>query len=342
MAKNQAISFFEEISKNKKLAEEVNKVVEGNLSDEAKKGGLKSGLMAMALLTGMGVGGAVLHSVKTSALETAVTTSSVSDEEALSRSDSPYESEAATQMPGGLLSDSAHSSDSVVSNDVTEDNIIDMLHNGPDYGLDELDNIADDNYAELNDFARKLFGNEEITLPENPAIAKDWIKNWNRVVSVFPELRGVVNLVAEGEYSPDGSAASEAMLNTITHFACLKENDITAKTNQVKGYNRKYTIVHELGHVLAQLLLGDDCRGMITAAYNAVEGPKGTLDDEIRKMSPYAAGQTSEDVKFAESFAETLADVVINGKDASELAKTTMKLLVSREPNRTGLEIVMP
>lgn len=97
MAENQAISFFEEISKNKKLAEEVNKVVGGNLSDEAKankilslvkeqnfnftpedvvnageklslddlsevsggKGGLKSGLMAMALLAGgMGVTGA--------------------------------------------------------------------------------------------------------------------------------------------------------------------------------------------------------------------------------------------------------------------------------------------
>lgn len=334
MAKNQAIS------KNKKLAEEVEKITEEKISDGAKNGGLKSGLMVMMLLAGMGVGGAVLHSVKTDALETAVTTLSVSYEETLSRSDLLYESEAATQMPGGLLSDSAYSSDSVVSNDVTDDNIIDMLHNGPDYGLDELDNIADDNYAELNGFARKLFGNEDITLPENPALAKNWVRNWNRVVTVFPELRGLVHLVADGLLSPGGDAASDAMLDTITHYACLKDNDITAKTNQVKGYNRKYTIVHELGHVLACLLLGNDCRGMITAAYDAVEGPKGTLDDEIRKMSPYAAEQKLEDVKFDEAFAETLTDVFINGEDASELAKTTMKLLVIMEPNRMNLELV--
>ena len=36
MPKSQAIAFFEEISKNNKLAQEVEKVVGGNNSDEAK------------------------------------------------------------------------------------------------------------------------------------------------------------------------------------------------------------------------------------------------------------------------------------------------------------------
>ena len=112
MAENQAISFFEEISKNKKLAEEVNKVVGEKISDEAKakeivslakvygfsltpkdvvsageklslddlsevsggKGGLKSGLMAMALLAGgLGATSAVTTLMSDAATPTAQT-----------------------------------------------------------------------------------------------------------------------------------------------------------------------------------------------------------------------------------------------------------------------------
>ena len=111
MSKKQAIAFFEEISKNKQLAQEVEKVVEGNNSDEAKakeltslaqrynfnftpeeaavaqgalkkplspeemlevSGGklnLKSSLMAMALLAGLGVGGAALTNMEASAMK---------------------------------------------------------------------------------------------------------------------------------------------------------------------------------------------------------------------------------------------------------------------------------
>ena len=111
MSKSQAIAFFEEISKNNKLAKEVEKVVGGKKSDEAKakelislakkynfnftqkeaasaqgslkkslspeemlevnggKGGLKSSFMAMALLAGLGVGGAAMSSMEASAMD---------------------------------------------------------------------------------------------------------------------------------------------------------------------------------------------------------------------------------------------------------------------------------
>ena len=111
MSKKQAIAFFEEISKNQQLAKEVEKVVRGKNSDEAKakellslakkngfnftkeeaactqgtlktslspeemlevSGGklnLKSSLMAMALLAGLGVGGATMSSMEASAME---------------------------------------------------------------------------------------------------------------------------------------------------------------------------------------------------------------------------------------------------------------------------------
>ena len=111
MSKSQAIAFFEEISKNNKLAKEVEKVVGGKKSDEAKakelislakkynfnftqkeaasaqsslkkslspeemlevsggKCGLKSSFMAMALLAGLGVGGAAMFSTEASAKE---------------------------------------------------------------------------------------------------------------------------------------------------------------------------------------------------------------------------------------------------------------------------------
>ena len=109
MSKTQAIAFFEKISKDSKLAKEVEKVVGGNKSDEAKakelislakkhnfnftqkeaasaqsslkkslppeemlevsggKCGFKSSFMAMALLAGLGVGGAAMSSMETNA-----------------------------------------------------------------------------------------------------------------------------------------------------------------------------------------------------------------------------------------------------------------------------------
>ncbi len=111
MSKSHSIAFFEEISKNKQLAQEVEKVVGGKNSDEAKakelislakehgfnftqkeaasaqgelkkslspeellevsggKGGFKSSLMAMALLAGLGVGGAAMSSMEASAMD---------------------------------------------------------------------------------------------------------------------------------------------------------------------------------------------------------------------------------------------------------------------------------
>lgn len=111
MSKSQSIAFFEEISKNKQLAQEVDKIVGGKNSDETKakelislakehgfnftqkeaasaqgelkkslspeellevsggKGGFKSSFMAMALLTGLGVGGVAMSSMKTSAMD---------------------------------------------------------------------------------------------------------------------------------------------------------------------------------------------------------------------------------------------------------------------------------
>ena len=111
MSKSQAIAFFEEISKNNKLAKAVEKVVGEKTSDEAKakelislaqkynfnftpeeaagvqgelkkplspeemlevSGGklnLKSSIMAMALLAGLGVGGAAMTSMNASAMK---------------------------------------------------------------------------------------------------------------------------------------------------------------------------------------------------------------------------------------------------------------------------------
>ncbi len=110
MSKSQAIAFFEEISKNQQLAQEVEKVVGGKDSDEAKakellalakqhnfnftkeeavnvqgtfktslspeemlevSGGaaIKSSIMALTLLAGLGVGGAALTNIETSAMK---------------------------------------------------------------------------------------------------------------------------------------------------------------------------------------------------------------------------------------------------------------------------------
>ena len=391
MSKQQAVAFFEEISRNKQLAKEVEKVVGGNNSDEAKakellslakkggfiftkeeamsvqgtqytelsindlvevsggKGGFKSSFMALALFAGLGVGGAAMSSMEASAHVTDSVQTSPGASSAQKKSDLPIgdiESKLPSSSPARSSSpDTTSSSDSIVSAGTTEDNIIDMLHSGDMDSVSEvqtrLDEIDDDDYEKLDSIAQQLFNNKNITLPRNPKLAKSWIKNWSKVVSVFPELRGEIQLVAESTYSPGGGTSSEAMLDTITHYGCLIEQDITPKTKykQVNGYDRTFTIVHEIGHVLVQLLQGSQCEEILNEAYANIpkSNREGSLDAEIAKMSPYAAN--SGGAKYDEAFAETLTDVVINGEEASNLSKETMRLLVNRIPNRDNLEL---
>ena len=257
-----------------------------------------------------------------------------------------FESEqASSSLARSSSTNTASSSDSIVSSDVSEENIVDILHNGTMNQVSEtqmrLDEFADDDYEQLDLLAQELFGNKNITLPRNPKLAKTWIKNWSKVVSVFPELRGEIQLIASSEYSPGGGTSSEAMLDTITHYGCLVNQDIIPQTEhaQVNGYNRTFTIVHEIGHVLVQLLQGSQCEAILNDAYaNIPESSRAdSLNAEIARMSPYAAH--SGDLKYDEAFAETLTDVVINGEKASNLSKETMKLLVNRTPNRDNLDL---
>lgn len=391
MSKSQAIAFFEEISKNNKLAKEVEKVVGGKTSDKAKakellslaqkynfnftqdeavniqgtqytelsiddlgdvsggKGGFKSSFMALTLLAGLGVGGVAMSGIETGALEKSPVQTASGASSTQKKSDlhiGDRESElASSSLARSSSTDSIQSSDSIVSAATTEDNIIDMLHSGDMDSASEvqiqLDEVADDDYEKLDSIAQELFNNKNITLPRNPKLAKNWIKNWFKVVSVFPELRGEIQLIASSEYSPGGGTSSDAMLDTITHYGCLIEQDITPKTKykQVNGYDRTFTIVHEIGHVLVQLLQGSQCEEILNEAYSNIpkSNREGSLDAEIAKMSPYAAN--SGGAKYDEAFAETLTDVVINGEEASNLSKETIKLLVNRIPNRDNLEL---
>ncbi len=237
-------------------------------------------------------------------------------------------------------------SESALAASITEGNIIKVLHNGDKETLNKLNNelsqVSDSDFDALDAIARKYFQNDNIKLVRNAKLAKSWIRNWLKVVTVFPDLIGVVKLTADSKEHPAGApnTSSEASLNEITHYNCLTSPDVSAQTKQVKNYNRNYTIVHELGHVIDALLFGSTNEQMLKDACKKISVPDEDTLKEIEKMSQYASEQSSDEIKYSEAFAEALTDVVINGEDASELAKATVKLLVTQNANKEWLNNV--
>lgn len=86
----------------------------------------------------------------------------------------------------------------IMGTEITEENIIDMLHNGDPTKLadlnEKLSKISDNDYDRLDEFAREYFKNKDISLPRDERAAKDWIINLSKVCNVFPDLIGTINL----------------------------------------------------------------------------------------------------------------------------------------------------
>lgn len=244
---------------------------------------------------------------------------------------------------------------SIVADDITADNIIDRLHNGNKEKLEKLEKeigeVRDDDYESLNNIGRKYFENQNIILPRNPKLAKDWIRNWFKVSDVFPILIGKVATFNNSslEYYDDYGVAITSLSNFspvvfIEMFNALENEDITAKTQQVKNYDRRYTIVHELGHVIDYEIRYMAPIGMfeqedeesdtfsskkILKEFYGKIGCDEDIRDAIKKVSIYAGNKKKDYIMFTEAFAELVTDVFINGKEASELSKDFVRYLVN-------------
>ncbi len=420
MSKSQAIAFFEEISKNNQLAQEVKKVVGGKNSDEAKakellslakdhgfnftqeevesvqktqytkfsiddlvevsggKGGFKSSFMALALLAGIGVGGATLANNEASAdgPEFTVIGSDAACAKQNSNTDTMESKVASQTTEADQKTDNTSSSQSSICSEKikTLEDMINILHNGDPEEQPKLEEklnaveqkgLGDAAYFEALDMiARKFFNNNEITLPRNPKTAKEWIRHGAKVFAAFPMLKGLVG-VAKSQNDNDGFASAEMVGVFVEYFDAAEvalnidgKDDLTAtntKYKQVKGYDRRYTLVHELGHAVDCLLQNMNGRRIFEEIFDCVNpneqyNPSAKekyekmdekaqslnnsrlekLKTEIGTLSPYAANQANYNTMLAEGFAEAITDVVINGNEAQDLSKLVLKSLMEK------------
>lgn len=229
----------------------------------------------------------------------------------------------------------AYGTDKATAEGITEDNIVEKLQEGDLELKEKLSYIPDDNYLALEALAHEYFKNENITLPKNKELAKAWIENAAKVFNVFPDLFGVVNIELTLEEEPTDGTDAYTELNNIRYYKFLEEG-IHGRTIQVKNFNRKFTIVHELGHVIDFLLFKGKSKEIIDTSFSRLNGgqPDSSIIENIKAISPYAYSQRMMDLVYLETFAEALTDVVINGENANILSQEIIKSLVNMVPDK--------
>ena len=224
--------------------------------------------------------------------------------------------------------------------------IINLLKNGNEdlrKLKEQLAKIRNDDYDSLNRIARDLFENEEIELVHNPNLAKRWIEEWFKVMTVFPQIKGKVRLIADDrpypEGCPDGGAESfsdpGSGVYNIIHYKNMENQEKCREAERkglfAKGPTTEYTIVHELGHVISFIIESKIGKELdINVPYANINGRKGTLEQEVLKISRYPV-KVAKKSAFSpycynlflsmEAIAEAFADVNTSGEAVTPLSK---------------------
>ena len=228
-------------------------------------------------------------------------------------------------------------------NDYQRRVIINLLKNGNEdlkKLKERLAKIRNDDYDSLNRIARELFENEEIELVHNPNLAKRWIEEWFKIITVFPQIKGKVRLSADEKPYPIGFPDCglesfpdpELDLYNIIHYKDMENQEKCIEAERkglfAKGPTSEYAVVHELGHVISfyiERVFGKTLN-IYVPYVNITEG-KGSLEEEILKISryPLVASETTEAlydyILNMETIAEAFADVNTSGESAAPLSK---------------------
>ena len=222
--------------------------------------------------------------------------------------------------------------------------VINLLKNGNEdlkKLKERLAKIRNDDYDSLNRIARELFENEEIELVHNPNLAKRWIEEWFKIITVFPQIKGKVRLIANEKPFPDGYPDCFAETGyipgvevyDITYYKNMEDQEKCKEAERkglfAKGPTTEYTVVHELGHAITFFI--SDILGKnldINIPYVNITEEKDSLEEEILKISRYPLEAASKTAAFIydyilnmETIAEAFADVNTSGESAAPLSK---------------------
>ncbi len=229
-------------------------------------------------------------------------------------------------------------------NDYQKRVIINLLKNGNEdlkKLKERLAKIRNDDYDSLNRIARELFENEEIELVHNPNLAKRWIEEWLKVMTVFPQIKGKVRLAANKSphFDRDNDCFAESFsdppsgLYDIIYYKGMEDQEKCKEAEReglfAKGPTTEYTIAHELGHVISFIIESKTSECLdINVPYANIKGRKGTLKQEVLKISRYPLKAVSKNTGSfydymlnMEAIAEAFADVNTSGESAAPLSK---------------------